>query len=142
MIFKQYYLQSLSHASYLIGDEDSHTATLVDPQRDIDHYLTDLDSHHLTLKYIFLTHFHADFVARSLVSEAFKLRRMLPRRLARKFKIMIVDFSKQREDGLFPDPEIYAEWRQSSLIVERRVFETRRQYDERVLKLQKPNDEV
>ena len=63
MIFKQYYLQSLSHASYLIGDEDSHIAAIVDPQRDVDHYLTDLDSHHLTLKYIFLTHFHADFVA-------------------------------------------------------------------------------
>ena len=63
MIFKQYYLQSLSHASYLIGDEGSHIAAIVDPQRDIDHYLTDLDSHHLTLQYIFLTHFHADFLA-------------------------------------------------------------------------------
>ncbi len=63
MIFKQYYLQSLSHASYLIGDEDSHIAAIVDPQRDIEQYLTDLDSHSLTLQYIFLTHFHADFVA-------------------------------------------------------------------------------
>jgi len=63
MIFKQYYLQSLSHASYLIGDEGSHIAAIVDPQRDIDQYLTDLDFHHLTLQYIFLTHFHADFVA-------------------------------------------------------------------------------
>lgn len=63
MIFKQYYLQSLSHASYLIGDEDSHIAAIVDPQRDVDHYLTDLDSHQLTLQYIFLTHFHEDFVA-------------------------------------------------------------------------------
>ncbi len=24
MTFKQYYLQNLSHASYLVGDEDSH----------------------------------------------------------------------------------------------------------------------
>ncbi len=63
MIFKQYYLPSLSHASYLVGDEDSHLAAVVDPQRDIDQYLSDLDSQHLTLKYIFLTHFHADFVA-------------------------------------------------------------------------------
>ena len=63
MIFNQYYLQSLSHASYLIGDEDSHIAAIVDPQRDIDQYLKDLDSHQLTLQYIFLTHFHADFVA-------------------------------------------------------------------------------
>ncbi len=63
MIFKQYYLQSLSHASYLVGDEESHLAAIVDPQRDIDQYLSDLDSHHLTLQYIFLTHFHADFLA-------------------------------------------------------------------------------
>ena len=63
MIFNQYYLQSLSHASYLVGDEDSHIAAIVDPQRDIDQYLSDLHSHQLTLKYIFLTHFHADFVA-------------------------------------------------------------------------------
>ena len=63
MIFKQYYLQSLSHASYLIGDEDSHIAAIVDPQRDIEAYMADLDSHHFTLQYIFLTHFHADFVA-------------------------------------------------------------------------------
>jgi glyoxylase-like metal-dependent hydrolase (beta-lactamase superfamily II) len=63
MIFKQYYLQSLSHASYLLGDEERHVAAIVDPQRDVDHYLLDLDHHHLTLLYIILTHVHADFVA-------------------------------------------------------------------------------
>jgi len=63
MIFKQYYLQSLSQASYLVGDEECRIAAIVDPQRDIDHYLLDLDHHHLTLQYIILTHIHADFVA-------------------------------------------------------------------------------
>lgn len=63
MIFKQYYLQSLSQASYLLGDEESLVAAIVDPQRDIDHYLLDLDHQHLTLHYIILTHVHADFVA-------------------------------------------------------------------------------
>jgi len=63
MIFKQYYLQSLSQASYLLGDEERLVAAIVDPQRDIDHYLLDLDHHHLTLQYIILTHIHADFVA-------------------------------------------------------------------------------
>ena len=62
MIFKQYYLQSLSHASYLVGDQESHLAAIVDPQRDIDQYQSDLESQHLTLKYIFLTHFHGDFL--------------------------------------------------------------------------------
>ena len=63
MIFKQYYLKSLSHASYLIGDEGTHLAAIVDPQRDIDQYLYDLNDQGLTLRYVFLTHFHADFVA-------------------------------------------------------------------------------
>jgi len=63
MIFKQYYLQSLSQASYLLGDEERLVAAIVDPQRDINHYLLDLEHHHLTLQYIILTHVHADFVA-------------------------------------------------------------------------------
>jgi len=63
MIFKQYYLKSLSHASYLIGDEGTHLAVVVDPQRDIGQYLEDLETHGLTLRYVFLTHFHTDFVA-------------------------------------------------------------------------------
>ncbi|MGB0908890.1 MAG: MBL fold metallo-hydrolase [Nitrospirales bacterium] len=63
MLFKQYYLKSLSHASYLIGDEGTHLAAIVDPQRDIEQYMTDLSTDGLTLRYVFLTHFHADFVA-------------------------------------------------------------------------------
>ena len=63
MIFKQYYLKSLSHASYLIGDEGTHLSAIVDPQRDIEQYLQDLETQGLKLRYVFLTHFHADFVA-------------------------------------------------------------------------------
>ena len=36
MILKQYYLGCLAHASYLLGDEASPTAVIVDPQRDIE----------------------------------------------------------------------------------------------------------
>ena len=35
MNIKQYYLGCLSHASYLITDEKTHTAVVVDPQRDV-----------------------------------------------------------------------------------------------------------
>ena len=63
MIFEQYYLKCLAHASYLIGDETSHTAVVVDPQRDVDQYLDDAARHGLTIRHVFLTHFHADFVA-------------------------------------------------------------------------------
>jgi glyoxylase-like metal-dependent hydrolase (beta-lactamase superfamily II)/rhodanese-related sulfurtransferase len=63
MIFKQFYLPCLAHASYVIGDEQSRTAVVVDPQRDIDQYLAFAAEHGLTIKYVFLTHLHADFVA-------------------------------------------------------------------------------
>ena len=39
MIFEQFYLDCLSHASYLVGDESSGKAVIVDPQRDIGEYL-------------------------------------------------------------------------------------------------------
>jgi hydroxyacylglutathione hydrolase len=39
MILKQYYLGCLAHASYLLGDEASSTAIVVDPQRDIEQYV-------------------------------------------------------------------------------------------------------
>ena len=63
MIFKQFYLSCLAHASYLIGDEESGTAVVVDPQRDVDQYITFAAEHHLTIKHVILTHLHADFVA-------------------------------------------------------------------------------
>lgn len=63
MLLKQYYLGCLSHASYLIGDPRTKLAAVVDPQRDIQQYLDDLSEGGYTLKYVFLTHFHADFLA-------------------------------------------------------------------------------
>src|SRR5262245_60526177 len=63
MIFQQFYLKCLAHASYLIGDESSKTAAVVDPQRDIDQYLDVAREHGLRIAHVFLTHFHADFVA-------------------------------------------------------------------------------
>jgi hydroxyacylglutathione hydrolase len=63
MILKQYYLACLAHASYLLGDETSSTAIVVDPQRDIEKYLADADRFGLRIRHVFLTHFHADFIA-------------------------------------------------------------------------------
>ncbi len=61
MIFKQFYLGCLAHASYLIGSEG--LACIIDPQRDIDEYLDELKKHNLKLEYIIETHLHADFVS-------------------------------------------------------------------------------
>jgi hydroxyacylglutathione hydrolase len=63
LIFKQFYLNCLAHASYLIGDEETGTAAVVDPQRDVAHYLAFAAEHKLRIKHVFLTHLHADFVA-------------------------------------------------------------------------------
>ncbi len=63
MTLKQYYLGCLAHASYLIADDRTKTAAVVDPQRDIDQYLADASANGWTIKYVFLTHFHADFLA-------------------------------------------------------------------------------
>ena len=63
MILKQFYLNCLAHASYLVGDERTQTAAVVDPQRDVDQYLAFAAEHGLHIQHVFLTHFHADFLA-------------------------------------------------------------------------------
>jgi glyoxylase-like metal-dependent hydrolase (beta-lactamase superfamily II)/rhodanese-related sulfurtransferase len=70
MIFKQYYLGCLSHASYLIGDETTGRAVVVDPQRDVAHYLADAAEHGLTIERVIETHFHADFLSGHLELQA------------------------------------------------------------------------
>ncbi len=63
MILKQFYLPCLAHASYVVGDEQTGTAVVVDPQRDINQYIAFATENSLRIKYVFLTHLHADFVA-------------------------------------------------------------------------------
>ena len=61
MYFKQFYLGCLAQASYLIGSDGE--AAVVDPQRDVDQYITEADAQGLKLKYVIETHLHADFVS-------------------------------------------------------------------------------
>nr|WP_314144513.1 rhodanese-like domain-containing protein [uncultured Rhodococcus sp.] len=63
MILEQYYLECLSHASYLIGDQSTGRAIVVDPRRDIAEYLDDAAKYGLTIEGVVNTHFHADFVS-------------------------------------------------------------------------------
>jgi glyoxylase-like metal-dependent hydrolase (beta-lactamase superfamily II)/rhodanese-related sulfurtransferase len=63
MIFQQYYLACLSHASYLVGDQATGRAIVVDPQRDVSAYLADAAAHGLRIERIVETHFHADFLS-------------------------------------------------------------------------------
>jgi hydroxyacylglutathione hydrolase len=61
MYFKQFYLGCLAHASYLIGSEGD--AAVVDPQRDVDQYITEAAALGFKIKYVIETHLHADFVS-------------------------------------------------------------------------------
>ena len=54
MIFKQFYSPCLGHASYVIGEESTGTAAVIDPQRDTDRYLAFPAEHALTTKQGFL----------------------------------------------------------------------------------------
>lgn len=63
MIFEQYQLECLSLSSYLVGDETSGKAVVVDPQRDISTYLAAAKENDVIIEKVILTHFHADYVS-------------------------------------------------------------------------------
>ncbi|MBV8216286.1 MAG: MBL fold metallo-hydrolase, partial [Verrucomicrobia bacterium] len=61
MHIERCFVPGLAHTSYIVvsGNE----AAVVDPERNVDGYLAYLAGNGLQLRYIFLTHLHADFVA-------------------------------------------------------------------------------
>ena len=61
MFVKQLYTNCLSEAAYFIESEGE--AVVIDPLRDIEAYLDLAKERNATIKYIFETHFHADFVS-------------------------------------------------------------------------------
>ena len=63
MIFRQYQLGCLSLFSYLVGDEVTKRAVVVDPQRDVSQYLADAADEGLVIERVLETHFHADFLS-------------------------------------------------------------------------------
>jgi glyoxylase-like metal-dependent hydrolase (beta-lactamase superfamily II)/rhodanese-related sulfurtransferase len=63
VIFKQYVLGCLSQLSYLIGDETSGRAVVVDPHRDVSVYLDDATANGLRIERVIETHCHADFLS-------------------------------------------------------------------------------
>lgn len=63
MYFAQHYLDCLSQAAYLIGDETTGRAVVVDPRRDIAEYLDDARTRGFAIEAVINTHFHADFLA-------------------------------------------------------------------------------
>src|SRR5437879_150911 len=63
MILTQHYLACLSHASYLIGDETTGRAVVVDPRRDVGVYVEEAATRGLRIERVVETHVHADFLS-------------------------------------------------------------------------------
>ena len=63
MFFRQYQLGCLSLFSYLVGDEKTGRAVVVDPQRDVSQYIADAKAHGLRIERVIETHFHAAFLS-------------------------------------------------------------------------------
>ena len=61
MLIKQLYTGCLSEAAYYVESEGE--AAVIDPLRDTDEYIKLAKENNARIKYIFETHFHADFVS-------------------------------------------------------------------------------
>jgi hydroxyacylglutathione hydrolase len=55
--------EGIAQLSYLIGDDSSRTAAVIDPRTDVDVYLCLAREYGLSITHIFETHIHADFVS-------------------------------------------------------------------------------
>jgi hydroxyacylglutathione hydrolase len=62
MIFKQFYLESLGHASYLVGSEQTGEALVLDVRRDVDIYFKEARRQGLRIAYAADTHQHNDYL--------------------------------------------------------------------------------
>jgi hydroxyacylglutathione hydrolase len=62
MIIKQFHVESLGHASYLLGSEETGEAFVVDIQRDVEPYLKESRTQGMTIAYALETHQHNDYV--------------------------------------------------------------------------------
>lgn len=62
MIFKQFFLESLGHASYVLGSEETGEAFALDVRRDVDQYYDFARQNGLNLRYAADTHQHNDYL--------------------------------------------------------------------------------
>jgi hydroxyacylglutathione hydrolase len=62
MFFRQFYLESLGHASYLVGDEATGRALVLDARRDVDCYFDAARAKGLRIEYAIDSHGHNDYL--------------------------------------------------------------------------------
>lgn len=62
MIVKQFHLESLGHASYFIGAEETGEAIVLGIRRDVSPYLDEARRQEMNIAYAIETHQHHDYV--------------------------------------------------------------------------------
>lgn len=65
MLLHQRFIPGLAINSYLVGDERTGDAAVIDPSRDVDDFIDFANENGLKIRYILETHVHADFVSGS-----------------------------------------------------------------------------
>lgn len=63
MIFRQFHLESLGHASYMVGDPGSGKALILDPRRDVDIYFEAAREEGVRIAYALDSHGHNDYIS-------------------------------------------------------------------------------
>jgi hydroxyacylglutathione hydrolase len=70
MFFHQRFVPGLAIASYIVGDDKTKQAAVIDPTRDVDDFLNIARENGLTISDILETHVHADFASGSVELKA------------------------------------------------------------------------
>ena len=65
MVFQRIETQGIAQLSYLIGDDQSATAAVIDPRPNVDVYLEIAREYGVAITHVFETHIHADFMSGS-----------------------------------------------------------------------------
>ncbi|WP_417389333.1 MBL fold metallo-hydrolase [Gimesia sp.] len=63
MVFESIQTAGIAQLSYLVGDDGSQTAAVIDPRPEVEIYIEISRKHGVTITHIFETHIHADFMS-------------------------------------------------------------------------------
>ncbi len=61
MLLKHFFIGKIAHSSYILAGKNS--CAVIDPQRDVDHYINEARALGVDITHIFQTHLHADFIS-------------------------------------------------------------------------------
>lgn len=63
LVFEQFLTESIGDASYLVGDDSARVAAVIDPQVDVQRYVSAARRHGLAITHVVQTHVHEDYLS-------------------------------------------------------------------------------